>query len=535
MIRTVICKNADEMSKRAAKMIESQVILKPSCVLGLPTGETPLGTYGYLSEACRNGEADFSRVKTYNLDEYYPMAPEDTHSYRYFMDENFFSRINVKKENTHVLNGLAPDTDAECAAFEEMIEKDGGIDLQLLGIGENGHIGFNEPGASLYARTHLTTLTHSTRNANSRFFKSLKEVPEEALTMGIGTVLRARKLIILASGAKKHRAVRRLLSGEIDTDYPATFLNLHQDVTLICDEAAYRSERIGVDIGGTNIKFCVLNDDNKTVFKDSVKTPEGKCEDLLEIICGKCLEIMKQRNIDAVGVGTPGIIENGRVTAVNLPFDDTDLGGEISGVLGVSVRVSNDASCAALAEKTSGAAKDFDNAVLLSLGTGVGGGLVFGGRLYEGKGAAGEAGHFILHAGGRKCACGKRGCFEQYASARALMRIAEEEARKTPASLLARLADKNGGKPDGEILKKAADEGCPSALSAIDKYSRELALGIDGLAALLDPDVFVLSGGISMFGDLLIESVKRHLKCRVPVKKALLGNDAGAVGAALLQ
>ncbi|MBQ7623693.1 MAG: glucosamine-6-phosphate deaminase [Clostridia bacterium] len=534
-MRTVVCKNSREMSEKAAKMIESQVILAPSCVLGLPTGETPVETYRLLSEACEKGEVDFSGVKTYNLDEYYPMSPENAHSYRYFMEQNLFSRVNVKKENTHVLNGEAEDPDAECAAFEEMIEKDGGIDLQVLGIGENGHIGFNEPGASLYARTHLTTLTQSTRNANSRFFGSVSEVPERALTMGIGTVLKSKKILILASGAKKHKAVRRLLSGEVDTDYPATLLNLHSDVTLICDEAAFSSERIGVDIGGTNVKLCVLNDANETVFKTAVKTPGGSREDLLKLICGKCLEIMKERNIDAVGVGTPGIIENGLVTAVNLPFYKTDLCKEIGDALGLPVRVSNDASCAALAEKTCGAAKGFDNAVLLSLGTGVGGGLILGGRLYEGRGSAGEAGHFVLRAGGRKCACGKRGCFEQYASAGALARAAKKEAQKAPQSVLARLILENGGKAGGEIIKKAADAGCPSALAAIDAYSRSLALGIDGLAALLDPDVFVLSGGVSLLGDALINSVKKHIKCGLPVKRALLGNDAGAVGAALLQ
>ena len=193
-MRLILCENYDEVSKAAAKIMASQLILKPASVLGLATGSTPLGMYKILAEMNQRGDIDFSEVKSYNLDEYYPLDASNDQSYRYFMNENLFSKVNINIENTHVPCGTAPDPEKECEDYEKMIESSGGIDLQVLGIGQNGHIGFNEPGASLNSRTHLTDLTENTINANSRFFASEDDVPRQALTMGIGTILRAKRL-----------------------------------------------------------------------------------------------------------------------------------------------------------------------------------------------------------------------------------------------------------------------------------------------------------------------------------------------------
>ena len=181
---------------------------------------------------------DFSDIRTFNLDEYYPISADNPQSYHYFMEENLFSKINIKKENTHILDGKCSDTFAECDNFEKLIAQNGGIDLQILGIGQNGHIGFNEPAENLNLLTHLTSLTESTVRANSRFFDDISDVPTKALTMGIGTILKARKIIILANGGGKKEAVKALLTDSITTDVPASMLKVHSDVTLICDKEA---------------------------------------------------------------------------------------------------------------------------------------------------------------------------------------------------------------------------------------------------------------------------------------------------------
>ena len=265
-MRLILCENYDEVSKAAAKIVASQVTLKPNSILGLATGSTPVGMYNLLGDMCKNGDIDFSETKSFNLDEYYPLSADNDQSYHYFMDEKFFSKINIKKENTFILDGMASSPKDECSSFERKIEASGGIDLQILGIGQNGHIGFNEPNASLNSKTHLTDLTESTIKANSRFFESYDDVPKQALTMGIGTILKAKKIILLASGANKHRVVKELIEGEINTDIPASMLKLHSDVILICDKAAYSSDRIGIDIGGTDIKFGVLDNENSLVY-----------------------------------------------------------------------------------------------------------------------------------------------------------------------------------------------------------------------------------------------------------------------------
>ncbi len=238
-MRVIVCDNYEEVSKQAAKIVASQLVLKPDSVLGLATGSTPVGMYNILSEMNKNGEIDFKDVTSFNLDEYYPMAAEHDQSYRYFMNENLFNGININMENTHVLSGTTNDPEKECADFEKMIDAAGGIDLQVLGIGQNGHIGFNEPDTFLYANTHLTDLTENTIQANSRFFEKIEDVPTQALTMGIATILKSKRIIILASGSNKREAVTDLIEGEISTNNPASMLKVHNDVIVICDKEAY--------------------------------------------------------------------------------------------------------------------------------------------------------------------------------------------------------------------------------------------------------------------------------------------------------
>ena len=238
-MRVIVCDNYDEMSEKCAQLIAGTVHLKPDCVLGLATGSTPIGAYDKLVELYNNGKIDFSNVTTFNLDEYYPLAPDNDQSYRYFMNEHLFNKVNIPIENTNVINGLAENPEAECAAFDAKIAETSGIDLQLLGVGINGHIGFNEPDDALIADTHITDLTESTIEANSRFFNDISEVPTKALTMGIASILRSKKIVILASGKNKHNAVTEMLNNEIKTSVPATMLKVHSDVVLICDKEAY--------------------------------------------------------------------------------------------------------------------------------------------------------------------------------------------------------------------------------------------------------------------------------------------------------
>ena len=237
-MKLIICKDYEIMSEKAALMIAGVVVLKPDCTLGLATGSTPVGMYKRLVEMYNAGELDFSKVTTYNLDEYYPIKPTDPQSYRYFMDKNLFDHVNIDKNNTHVMNGEAPDPAEECSAYDKEVEA-AGIDIQVLGIGRNGHIGFNEPADRLTAATHLTDLTDSTIEANSRFFAKPEDVPHHALTMGIAPIMKSKRILILISGKDKHDALKAMLSGIVDTHVPATMLNMHPDVTVICDEAAY--------------------------------------------------------------------------------------------------------------------------------------------------------------------------------------------------------------------------------------------------------------------------------------------------------
>ena len=238
-MQIILCDNYEEISSCAADIVKATVKAKPNAVLGLATGSTPEGMYRRLIRDYENGELDFSGVETFNLDEYYPLSADNEQSYHYYMNEKLFRHINVPAEKIHILNGEAADPCAECKAYGDAIAAAGGIDLQILGIGENGHIGFNEPYEYLHADVHKTGLTESTANANARFFESRDEVPRYALTVGIGDILRARKILLLASGEKKAAAVRALLDDRITTQNPASLLKIHADVVLICDRAAY--------------------------------------------------------------------------------------------------------------------------------------------------------------------------------------------------------------------------------------------------------------------------------------------------------
>lgn len=238
-MRVVICENYEEMSKQAAKLVISQVNLKPNSILGLATGSTPIGMYDKLIEANKKGEVDFSEVTTFNLDEYYPLSADNDQSYHYFMNEHLFSKTNIPFERTHVPDGEAANPEKECEEYDKKIDAAGGIDLQILGIGQNGHIGFNEPDKNLIAGTHLTGLTDSTIEANSRFFEKKEDVPTKALTMGIASILKSKKIIIMANGAAKHEVVSALMTPDITTDIPATMLKVHSDVVVICDKEAF--------------------------------------------------------------------------------------------------------------------------------------------------------------------------------------------------------------------------------------------------------------------------------------------------------
>ncbi len=238
-LKIIVCENYEEMSRQAAKIVSSQLIVKPNSILGLATGSTPIGLYQNLIEMNKKGEIDFSEVKTFNLDEYYPIKKSNDQSYDYFMNEQLFSKVNIDKNNVNIPNGEADDPVKECERYEKELSKIGGVDLQVLGIGQNGHIAFNEPDDNLIAVTHLTDLTQNTIEANARFFESAADVPKKALTMGMGSILKAKKIIILANGANKAKAVSELLNDNINTSNPSTMLKVHKDVTLICDKEAF--------------------------------------------------------------------------------------------------------------------------------------------------------------------------------------------------------------------------------------------------------------------------------------------------------
>lgn len=234
-MRFIVCEDYDELSKKAAEFVSAQIMLKPNCNLGLATGSTPIGMYKNLVDM----NLDFSEVTTFNLDEYYPILRSNPQSYHYFMTEHLYKWVNLKKDHIFIPNGETKDPAQECIDYEKAIAEHGGLDLQILGIGQNGHIGFNEPSATLNSYTHITDLTQNTIEANSRFFNSIDEVPTKALTMGIATIMRANRILLLASGKEKARVVQALKGNMIDHEIPATILAAHNNVTVIADKAAF--------------------------------------------------------------------------------------------------------------------------------------------------------------------------------------------------------------------------------------------------------------------------------------------------------
>ena len=241
MLHLNICKaeTVEEAARLAADRFQELLCTKPACVLGLATGSTPIPLYRELIAREQAGRIDFSRVRSVNLDEYKGLAPDHPQSYRRFMQENLFDHISIRPENTYVPDGLATDVDAMCSAYERTIEDLGGVDLQLLGLGHDGHIGFNEPGDHFPTRTHETALAEITRQANARFFASEAEVPTAAYTMGVGTVMAARKILMIVTGADKSDILRKAFFGPVTPWVPASILQFHPDVTLICDRAAW--------------------------------------------------------------------------------------------------------------------------------------------------------------------------------------------------------------------------------------------------------------------------------------------------------
>lgn len=228
----------NKMSRMAANYIASQITLKPNSVLGLATGSSPIGTYQELIRRYQSGDLDFSKVTSINLDEYKGLSPENDQSYRYFMNTNLFDHINIDKACTYVPNGLEDNTEKACGDYDAVIENCGGIDLQLLGLGNNGHIGFNEPDDVFAKGTHCVDLAKSTIEANARFFDSMDEVPKQAYTMGIKSIMQAKKILVIVSGKGKANIVKEAFTGPVTPQVPASILQMHPDVTLIADKDA---------------------------------------------------------------------------------------------------------------------------------------------------------------------------------------------------------------------------------------------------------------------------------------------------------
>ena len=237
-MRIYVTEDYQAMSRKVANLLAAQVMIKPDCVLGLATGSTPVGAYQRLVELYRAGDVDFSQVRSINLDEYVGLAPTHDQSYRYFMQSNLFDHVNIDPANTNVPQGLAEDPEAECRRYNQVIHDLGPIDLQLLGMGHNGHIGFNEPSDVFERETHVVDLAQSTIQANARFFASADEVPRQAMTMGVQTIMQARKVLVAVSGKDKAEIVKKAFTGPVPPQVPASILQMHPDVVLVGDKAA---------------------------------------------------------------------------------------------------------------------------------------------------------------------------------------------------------------------------------------------------------------------------------------------------------
>lgn len=237
-MKVLKAKDYQELSRKAANVIAAQVIMKPDCVLGLATGSSPIGTYKQLIERYEMGDLDFSGVSTINLDEYKGLTRDNDQSYYYFMYNNLFKHVNIDLARTNIPDGTEPDSEKECARYNKVIADMGGVDLQLLGLGHNGHIGFNEPAEDFATLTHCVDLQESTIEANKRFFASIDDVPRQAYTMGIQTIMQARKVLMVVSGADKADILNQVINGPVTPHVPASILQLHPDVTIVADEAA---------------------------------------------------------------------------------------------------------------------------------------------------------------------------------------------------------------------------------------------------------------------------------------------------------
>lgn len=235
-MKIIKAKDYQDMSRKTANIIAAQIILNKNSVLGLATGSSPIGTYEHLVQYYNKGDIDFSNISTVNLDEYYGLDGDNEQSYHYFMNHHLFSKINIKIENTNVPNGKAKDTNEECIRYDDLITSLGGIDLQLLGIGHNGHIGFNEPSDIFEKTTHCVELGETTIMANKRFFRDISEVPTRAITMGIQTIMQARKIVLIASGQDKKEILEKALFGPITPSVPASILQLHEDLTVVTSD-----------------------------------------------------------------------------------------------------------------------------------------------------------------------------------------------------------------------------------------------------------------------------------------------------------
>jgi glucosamine-6-phosphate deaminase len=235
----ILTKNYKEMSNVATDTVIHEILQKPNIVLALPTGKTPLKMYKFLVKDYKNKRIDFSKVTCFNLDEYYPIKKTNKNSYHYYMQKNFFNKINAKKSNINILNGETKNPKKECLNYDKKIRKNP-IDLVILGVGVNGHMGFNEPGSGPNSKTRLVALTKETRIINSKFFRKLKKVPDNALTLGISEIMSAKKIILLASGKNKARAMRHLVNGPVDKNHPISFLRKHKNLVVILDKRAAR-------------------------------------------------------------------------------------------------------------------------------------------------------------------------------------------------------------------------------------------------------------------------------------------------------
>jgi glucosamine-6-phosphate deaminase len=237
-MRVFQAKDYKDMSRKAANIISAQIIMKSNCVLGLATGSSPIGTYQQLIEWYKKGDLDFSEVRSVNLDEYKGLSRNNEQSYYYFMNQNLFRHVNINPNNTYIPDGTASDNLAECERYNRIIRSLGGVDLQLLGLGHNGHIGFNEPGQAFEKETHCVELTESTISANARLFENPEDVPRYAFTMGIKNIMQAKKIVVVVSGEDKANIVRKAFFGPVTPTVPASILQMHNDVVLIGDEAA---------------------------------------------------------------------------------------------------------------------------------------------------------------------------------------------------------------------------------------------------------------------------------------------------------